>query len=115
MTGRIGGRASGGSHSAADQEPAASTTAAAGCRSPDRGLDPRQTVAVEHGAGDLSDHQPAALGLEGGGERRRQRPRIDGGLVRRVHAAVAAGAEPGLELATGARRQPFGLETVRAA
>ena len=115
MTGRIGGRASAGSHSAADQEPAASTTRRGSVLGAVGGRDPGQTAPSSDrrpSTSAISIRPPAAS--KRGDERRDQRPRIDGGLVRRVHAAAAAGAEPGLELAAGARRQPFGVEPERA-
>ena len=108
MTGRTGGRASGGIHSIRpDQQPAASTKLAALKLRPSARLHP-PGGALPIGRGDLRPGVNGdVLSLQRRQQRRGHTPGVDAGLTGNARSASDGGGEPGLELAAGAARQPF--------
>ena len=117
MTGRTGGRACSGSHSAApDQAPVARTTWLGAQLLAGRGAHAGEPLALEQTPSTTSvpvrTSTPSAR--ERRQQRRGQRPRVDRRLAGRVDAAVEGGRQARLQLAAAARRQPLGLEPERA-
>ena len=116
MTGRTGGRAACGSHSAwPDQAPVASTTAGGTQlltrRGPHPAQPPLRRAAPRRPRSRSAPRPPRRERRE---QRLDQRPRVDRRLLRRMHAAVQRRRQAGLQLAAAARRQPLGAEAERA-